>query len=99
MTPEGRVKAGIDRAIRLLQEANEPLYVHKPVQNGMGAPTLDYVGCSRGRYFVIEAKAPGGSPTLRQQDTMDKVCNALGVAFVIDSAIGIDMFTDWVKSK
>ncbi len=80
MTPEGRVKALIDR---VLKEQHDTYY-HKPVQNGMGAPTLDYVGCSAGRYFVVEAKAPGKLPTARQNDTMAKVVAAGGVAFVVD---------------
>lgn len=99
MTPEGRVKAAIDRVLDQLKKEGVPLYTHKPVQNGMGAPTLDYVGCSSGRYFAIEAKAPGKKPTVRQVDTMAKIQQAYGVVFTIEDAIGIDMLVDWIKGK
>lgn len=62
-------------------------YYLKPVQNGMGAPALDYHGHVQGQAFVIETKAPGAKPTPRQLNTMRSVIAAGGSAFVID---GID---------
>ncbi len=53
-TPEGKVK---DKIKKMLKEHGA--YFHMPVQNGMGAPTLDFVGCYCSHYFAIEAKAPG----------------------------------------
>lgn len=87
MTPEGRTKAAIDKR---LQAAAQTKY-HKPVQNGMGAPTLDYTLCSRGRHGMIEAKAPGEKPTARQQITIDEWRAAGSEVFVIDSADCYDM--------
>jgi hypothetical protein len=44
-TPEGRVKR---RVSQILKRA-EKCYYFMPVQTGYGSPTLDYLGCSRGR--------------------------------------------------
>ena len=79
-TPEGKVKDAIKRTL-----AEYGAYRHMPVQNGMGAPTLDFVGCHDGRYFAIEAKAPGKRPTARQENTMRAIRAAGGKVFVIDS--------------
>jgi hypothetical protein len=79
-TEEGKVKFKIKSILKAAPEC----YFHMPVQNGMGAPTLDFVGCSRGRYFTIEAKKPGGQPTERQINTMKEVTDAGGRVFLID---------------
>jgi hypothetical protein len=97
MTPEGRVKAAVDRAIEKLRERGHAIYKHKPVQNGMGAPTLDYTGSAWSFYFTIETKAPGAKPTPRQEKTIDDVQQAKGKVFVIDGAIGIVLFEEWVE--
>lgn len=98
-TPEGRVKDAIDREIVKLKQAGELLYTHKPVQNGMGAPTLDYVGCHRSRYFAIEAKAPGKFMTPRQENTKEKIVAAGGIVFEICDQMGIEHFKDWVLRR
>jgi len=87
MTPEGRVKAGIDELLRVLEA-----YHHKPVQNGMGKPALDYHVCRKGCYAGIEAKAPGKKPTSRQENTMRKIYRAGGSVFLIDGLKGVDSF-------
>lgn len=86
MTPEGKVKLAIDD---LIKKAHA--YKHKPVQNGMGEPALDYHGCHRGFYFGVEAKAPGGRATSRQILTMKRIKNAGGSVFLIGSQHGDDM--------
>lgn len=96
MTPEGKIKQGIDRVLADAWHC----YWHKPVQNGMGKPTLDYIGCSHGRYFAIEAKAPGGKPTLRQENTIKEIRAAGGVVFVIDDLSSNDTarLIDWLQT-
>lgn len=79
MTPEGKVK---EQVKKLLKEYGA--YYHMPVQNGMGAPTLDFICCFRGRYLAIEAKAPGKLPTPRQLKTMDQIQVAGGFAVAVD---------------
>ncbi len=79
-TPEGRVKR---RVSQILKRASE-VYYFMPVQTGYGSPTLDYLGCSRGRAFAIETKAPGKKPTLRQEAIMAEMKRAGMKVFVID---------------
>ena len=52
MTPEGRVKSRLKKAIKAAEADGLCVYYHMPVQNGMGAPTLDFVGCVGGRYWA-----------------------------------------------
>ena len=79
MTPEGKVK---DKVKKLLKEAG--VYYHMPVQNGMGAPTLDFVGCHQGNFFAIETKAPGKKPTARQEQTIAEMRRSMAAVFVVD---------------
>lgn len=91
MTPEGRVK---DRIKKRLKEMGA--YYHMPVQNGLGAPALDFhvcmpvlitpemVGTTIGVYVAIESKAPGKDLTPRQRQTSKEVREARGVAVKID---------------
>lgn len=81
MTPEGKIK---DQVKRLLVRYGA--YWHMPIQNGLGAPSLDFICCHRGRYFAIETKAPGGKPTQRQLLTMASIEKASGRAFVVDGS-------------
>lgn len=93
-TPEARVKREINRILK-----HVGAYHHMPVQNGMGAPTVDYVCCLRGRYFVIEAKAPGKWLTARQEITCKQIQDAGGAWFCIDgSQLSINTFLFWAGS-
>lgn len=79
-TPEGKVK----RKVSQILKGAEELYYFMPVQTGYGSPTLDYLGCSRGRAFAIETKAPGKKPTARQVAIMQEMLAAGMAVFVID---------------
>ena len=85
-TPEGRVKAQVKRMVKDLQDSGYPVYLHMPVQNGMGKPTLDFIGCIKGQFFAIETKAPGKKPTERQLDTMAEMQKAGAHVFVYDGS-------------
>ena len=78
-TPEGRVKD----AIRDLLDGYEGLWQYWPVPSGYGRKTVDVLGCFRGRFFAIEAKAEGEVPTQLQHDELNRVVDAGGTAFVI----------------
>ena len=91
-TPEGKVKERIKK--RLVAAG---VYFHMPVQNGMGAPALDFVGCRRGAFFAIEAKAPGEEPTPRQLLTISDMERADGKVFVIDGTDYTEL-DEWLKS-
>ena len=86
MTPEGKIKAAVKRKLNSLWEC----YHHWPVQNGMGAPALDYYGCFVGTFFAVETKAPGGRPTPRQEHTMRTIYKAGGLVFVVSNDTDID---------
>jgi hypothetical protein len=91
MTPEGRVK---DKVKKLL--AGRKAYWHCPVQNGMGAPALDFmhIQIPGVPVFAIETKAPGEKPTVRQQRTIDSIRAAGGTVFVIDG--DLQELTTWL---
>lgn len=93
MTPEGKVKAKVKE---ILKKHN--VYWHCPVQNGMGAPSLDFVCCHRGRYLAIETKAPGKTPTIRQEITISEIRDAHGKVLVIDGEEGLGHL-EWLLSN
>lgn len=81
MTPEGKVKAKVKDVLR-----RRRVYWHCPVQNGMGAPSLDFICCANGLYLGIETKAPGQKPTPRQLNTMSEIEAANGLTLVVDGS-------------
>jgi hypothetical protein len=92
MTPEGKVK---QRVKRLLEASGA--YYHMPVQNGMGAPTLDFTGCHAGRYFAVETKAGGNTLTPRQQQTARAIAAARGAVFVVSDVTGYERLNAWLR--
>lgn len=93
-TPEGKVK---DRVKAVLKKYNA--YWHCPVQNGMGAPSLDFIGCCNGMYFGIETKAGSKQPTPRQAITMKTIEAAGGKVFLINELEGLDTLEYWLVYK
>lgn len=94
MTPEGRVKEKVKAALKA-----HGAYYHMPVQNGLGAPSLDFIGCHQGLYFGIETKAADKQPTPRQRITMDSIEKSRGKTFLINEATGVDYLLDWLTRK
>lgn len=92
MTPEGKVKSAIKKVLLRIGA-----YQHWPVQNGMGTPCLDVHGCYNGMYFAIEAKRPGGVPTVRQDETIRRIAAAGGLVRVISSIEGAEDIPRWLK--
>lgn len=90
MTLETAVKAKVKK----LLSKTPGMYFFMPVQNGMGAPTLDILGCYLGQYFAIETKAAGKLPTKRQEITISNMRNAGAKVFVIDGCT--DELTMWL---
>lgn len=80
-TPEGRVKDLVKRHLR--SAFGDDAYRFMPVQNGMGAPALDFFYCIHGRFVAIETKVEGKSPTPRQEITINTIRRAGGLVFVI----------------
>lgn len=90
MTPEGKIKAAVKSVLRA-----HGAYWHCPVQNGMGAPSLDFICCFKGKYFAVETKAPCKKPTPRQKITISEIERAGGKVFVIDG--DCSELDDWLK--
>lgn len=82
MTPEGRVKAKINKALKAM---GVDCWRFMPVQSGYGTPALDYLLCIRGRFVAIEAKKPGGKLTPLQEGTKAAMEAAGGIVLVIDN--------------
>lgn len=91
MTPEGRVKVKVKKLL-----AQYGAYYHMPVQNGMGAPSLDFVGCYLGRFYAVETKAPGKQLTARQLITAEAMSNAGGWVFAVSTDEDIVLFEKWL---
>lgn len=96
MTPEGKVK---DKVRKVLQ-AYSGMWTYWPVSMGMGRKTVDLLACYRGRFFAIETKAPGKTPTLLQTAELRRVSEAGGESFVIASTDDpeLDRLTAWLDS-
>lgn len=82
MTPEGKVKNLVRRGLEQLSAH----YRFMPVQNGMGAPGLDFYCCIDGLFVAIETKVEGKALTPRQRETAKSIAMAGGLVFVIRNA-------------
>ena len=67
-----------------------------PVQYGYGKRTVDFLGCTTGRFFAIEAKAPGKHPTELQNRSLAEIRAAGGETFVIDGEEGLECLARWL---
>ena len=92
MTPEGLIKKQVDRVL-----TTAGAYYHKPVVNGMGKPTLDYVGCHLGLFFAIETKAEGKQMTERQKITATAMTDAGGRVFLVNAVTGTEELETWLQ--
>jgi hypothetical protein len=90
-TPESKVK---DKIKKVLKKHN--VYYHMPVQNGMGAPTLDFICCFMGRYLAIEAKPGVKEPTDRQRQTIAAIQTSGGMAYLVNEDPNSD--ADWLDT-
>lgn len=63
-----------------------------PVQVGIGASTLDYLLCVRGRFVAIETKKPGAKMTPRQEAVSREIVKAGGTVYVITNEDEMNKF-------
>jgi len=98
MTPEGKVK---NKVKDILIAYKPHVFGHWIVQNGMGTPTLDYIGCCCGEYFTVETKARGKRLTPRQEITAAATEAANGVVFRIAGIDGLVLaeFDAWLHQR
>lgn len=93
-TPESKVKAKVKKLL-----AEFGCYWLMPVQNGLGAPALDFHCIHEGRAFCIETKAGKGRPTPRQETTMNQIRLAGGLAFLVNEVEGLQELREWLTRK
>ena len=95
MTPEGIVKEQVKSYLASIgcipaSQANRVTIAHRgyyyiPVSNGMGVHGIpDFIGHYLGRFFAIETKKPGGTPTALQVMQLTAIEMSGGKVFVID---------------
>lgn len=80
MTPEGRVKKMVKKA---LDHLGPDCWRFMPVQGGYGSVALDFLLSIRGRFVAIETKAPGNKLTPLQEQTKAAIEAAGGLVFVV----------------
>lgn len=90
MTPEGRVKAKVKKA---LDKLGADCWRFMPVQGGYGSVALDFLLSIRGRFVAIETKAPGKKLTPLQEGTKAAIEAAGGIVLVVwdESSLAIAM--------
>lgn len=82
MTPEGKVKAKVTKALKAMGA-----YYCFPVTGGFGASGVpDILICYRGRFIAIECKAGKGRVTALQQSNLEAITQAGGIALVVAEA-------------
>lgn len=74
-------------------------YFHCPVVNGMGEPTLDFIGCYHGKFFAIETKAHNKQMTDRQLLTAQTMREAGGAVFLINNETGVEPLKQWLEEN
>lgn len=104
MTPEGKVKARVKALLKRFGA-----YYHMVVQNGMGAPSLDFVGCHEititpdmvgkklGLFFAVETKAGNKDMTDRQKQTASEMRKSGAEVFLVNDVEGLAELEQWLK--
>lgn len=92
MTPEGRVKQAIKNCLNQLN-----IWYFMPAANGFGKVGVpDFICCFDGKFFAIEAKAPGkrNNTTPNQNMRIQEIKNAGGWVIVVDDITQLEEFLD-----
>ena len=93
MTPEGKVKKQIKQ---ILEELD--VWFFMPPANGYGRAGIpDFVGCLKGRFIAIEAKAGKGTTTALQDREIQRIKNAGGFVLIVNEA-NLHNLKDLIKS-
>jgi hypothetical protein len=89
MTPEGKIKARVRKALELTGA-----YILMPVPRGLGVVSLDFIVAIDGRFIAIETKVPGKKLTARQVYTANEIAKAGCIVFVIRDGDDIKTMLD-----
>lgn len=97
MTPESSVKAQIKR---WLSKLDYEVWYFMPVSRGYGKHGVpDFICCVAGHFIGIEAKAPGGKVTARQQNELEGIQLAKGGSFVVSSLADLAGIEEWLRCR
>ena len=90
MTPEGKVKAEIKKIL-----ADYNCWYFMPMMNGYGRSGIpDFVGCYKGQFFAIEAKAQDGKLTSNQEREVVAIHTAGGRVLLARSSDAVREMLD-----
>ena len=82
MTPEAKVKADLKRFLNALWP---DCWYFCPMTFGYGRSGVpDFIGCYKGKFFAVEAKAPGKESTPWQHREQAGIIAARGLCWVVD---------------
>lgn len=90
-TPEGKVK---DEIKAFLDSLGAECWYFMPMMMGYGRKGIpDFIGCYKGRFFSIEAKAPGKAANLTPWQAREKsaIMQASGIPLVCDSILTLSI--------
>lgn len=94
-TPESYEKKDVDKYL-----ASIGAYVVKPAAFGYGkSGNADRVVCIAGTFWSIEVKRQGKGPTVLQQERMDEVKAAGGMAIAGTAEVVITAIEQWRKHR
>ena len=95
-TPESKTKNIIKRIL-----TKRKAFFFMPATGGYGVSgASDFVGCYRGRFFSIEAKAGGNKPTALQLKFMVQVQQAGGISVWVNdenAEAGVNLLLDEIE--
>lgn len=95
-TPESKTKRIISTTLK-----KRGAFYFMPANNGYGiSGASDFVGCYRGRFFSIEAKAGDNKPTALQLKFMVQVQQAGGISIWVNeenAEAGVNLLLDEVE--
>jgi len=87
-----------DRVKDLLDPRRPDLYYNMPVPCGYGKSMLDFVGCYRGLFFMVETKRAEKDLTGVQDLCATEVRDAGGKVFVVIDYDGLAELERWLLS-
>lgn len=94
MTPEGKIKAKINKALKTVG----PIFKYMPVPTGFGRATLDYLLCYRRGFVAVEAKKDAASElTPRQMITINELLAAGARVFVVYDQASLEEMINEMK--
>ena len=109
MTPEGKVKAMVKQALRQYKIVNAAKAGTEEAKDAVGWYTMptprgvkgipNIIGHYYGRFFSIEAKAPGKEPSGFQLLQNDTIKHTGAAAFIVDGEHSLNAFKRWVEGR